>query len=303
MSGKGRLALVSFVVAGASNSFGTMILSAMARPQVGMVTQCNVVVWNPVTKMEHLTQSSVFVSQAKRFEFLVPTPTIPKVKEVGNAPIDFVSALINPPRPPRPVVKPNPDDELDSSYGVLIRPKVEVKQVTYVGNLKATTICASDVVALANWMEKNGYKASQSQNEWLERYVQKRWFITAFQVNSESNALKTSAVRLSFKSDLPFVPYTSPRNNWVAGVKQEIFLVTPAAMQGTTNRKSVWAARQTGHKFLSKSGTVDLSKRLGLSAQDIPAFSWVSRYIDESPAESVSDDLIFLPAPKGIKKK
>ena len=303
MSGKGRIVFVSMAAIGASSSFGTMILSNMARPQVGLVAQCNVAVWDPVSKMEHLVQSSAFMSQAKRFEFLVPTHTLPRVKEVGDAPINLVSALITPHRPPRPVVKPNPEDELDPTYGVLIRPKVEVKQIAFVGNLKATTIRASDVIALTDWMTKNGYRASQSQNEWLEKYVQKRWFITAFQVNSESDAIKTSSVRLSFKTEAPYVPYTSPKNNWVDGIKQEVFLVTPHAMQGTTNGKALWTGKLTGHSFLTKAATADFAKSLGLSSKDIPAQSWVNRYLDQSAVDSTGDDLYFFPVPKGTKKR
>lgn len=303
MSGMGKVVLVGLTGICSSMSFGTMILSMMARPQVGLVAQCNVAIWDPETKIEHLIQSSAFISQTTRFEFLVPTPTIPKVREVGDSPIKLVSALINPPRTTRPVVKPNPEDELDPSYGVLIRPKVEVKQVTFVGNLKATTIRASDVIALTEWMEKNGYKASQSQNEWLEKYVQKRWFITAFQVNSQSDALKTSAVRLSFRTEAPYVPYTCPKNNWVQGIKQEVFLVTPKAMQGTTDGKSLWGGKLMGHSFLSKAASSSFAQSLALSAKEIPALSWVNRYIDVNSNESMVDDLYFFPLQKGTKKQ
>lgn len=303
MKGMTRCAAIGMVAVTASNSFATMILTAMVRPQVGLVAQCNIVVWDPVTKIEHLVQSSALMSQAKRFEFLVPTPTIPQVQEVGDAPINFVSALITPPRPIQPVVKPNPDDELDSTFGILIRPKPEVKQIAFVGNLKATTLRASDVVALSDWMEKNGYQTNAAQKAWLEKYVQKRWFITAFQVNSESDAIKTSSVRLSFKTELPFVPYTSPRNSWVSGIRQEVFLVTPAPMQGTTDGKSLWSGRQTGHTFLKSASIPDFAKKLGVASKNIPAQSWVSRFVDNSSDDKVLDDLYFLNTPKGTKKK
>ncbi len=300
MNGKGRVVLGSVIALTSTTSFGTMILSMTPRAQVGLVAQCNIAVWDPETKMEHLIQSSAFMSQAKRFEFLVPTPTLPRVREVGDVPINLVTGLITPPRPV-PIAKPDPEDELDPNFGVLIRPKVEVKQVTFVGNLKATTIRASDILALTDWMSKNGYKASQSQNEWLERYVQKRWFITAFQVNSDSEAIKTSSVRLSFKTEAPYVPYTSPRNNWGQGIKQEVFLVTPKAMQGTTTGKGLWSGKLTGHKFLTRDATANFAKSLGLTNKDIPSQSWVNRYIDESPADSPTDDLYFFPIPKGTK--
>ncbi len=301
MKGKGRVVIGSVIALTSSASFGTMILSMTPRTQVGLVAQCNIAVWDPETKVEHLIQSSAFMSQAKRFEFLVPTPTLPRVREVGDAPINLMTGLIIPARSV-PIAKPDPEDELDPNFGVLIRPKVEVKQVTFVGNLKATTIRASDILALTDWMSKNGYKASQSQNEWLEKYVQKRWFITAFQVNSDSQAIKTSSVRLSFKTEAPCVPYTSPRDNWVQGIKQEVFLVTPKAMQGTTTGKALWNGKLTGHKFLSRDATTNLAKSLGLTNKDIPSQSWVNRYIDESATDSIADDLYFFPIPKGIKK-
>jgi hypothetical protein len=152
-------------------------------------------------------------------------------------------------------------------------------------------------------MEKNGYKTSLSQKAWLENYVQKRWYITAFQVNSESDALKTSSVRLSFKSDLPYVPYSSPKNSWVNGIKQEIFLITPNAMQGTTNGKSLWTGALKGRTFLSKSATLEFGKKMGLPSKDIPSQSWVSRFIDQTPAESSIEDLYFVAVSKRIKLK
>ena len=197
---------------------------------------------------------------------------------------------------------PNPDDELDSTFGVLIRGKVEVKQITMVGNLKATTIKASDVIALSDWMTKNGYKANAAQRKWLETYVQKRWYLTALQVNSESDALKTSAVRLSFKTEVPVVPYTCPQNTWVAGIKQEMFLISPTPLQGTVGGKTIWNSRLMGHTFLSKSDTVKFAKSLGLAPKEIPVQSWVSRYLDINSADDAADDLYFLPIPKGTKR-
>ena len=302
MRGIGRIGSFGVALVLTANSFGTMVLSAMMRPQVGLVTQSNLLIWDPATKTEHLIQSSSFVSEARKFDFLVPTPSIPRVREVGDAPLGFVTSLINPPRPPRPAPIPEPETDLGPSIGIVIREGVEVKQVVLVGNLKATTIRASDVIALSDWMAKNGYIASQSQNQWLEKYVQKRWYLTAFQVNSESDALRTSAVRLTFKTDVPVLPYTSPQNSWISGIKQEMFLVSPVPLQGTVGGKSLWGGKLVGHTFLSKASTPKFAKGLGLAEKEIPALSWTNRYLDESPVDGATDDLYFFPVPKGIKK-
>ena len=301
MERKGRIAAVGVTALIASNSFGSMILTALARPQVGLVAQCNLVTWNPATKMESLVQASAFLSQAKRFEVLIPTPTIPTVKEVGDSSIDFASNLITPPRASRPITPPNPDDELDPSFGVLIRGKAEVKQVTFVGNLKATTIKGSDVVALSDWMAKNGYKASAAQNQWLEKYVAKRWYFTSIQINSDSDTLRTRGVRLSFKTEVPVVPYTSPKNSWVQNLRQEVFFVSPAHLQGTIGGKSLWTGRLMGHAFLTKKATPEFAKDLGLFASDVADQSWVSRYVDVSAPETATDDLYFLKIPRRTK--
>ncbi len=293
---------IGIAVFATSNSIGSMILTSMAWPSVGMVAQCNILVWDPATKTEQLVQSSAFMSKAEKFEFLVPTPSIPKVKEVGNEPITFLSSLIYPPRPVTATPKPNHEDDLDSNYGTLIRGKVEVKQVELVGNLKATTILASDVIALSEWMDKNGYKASLEQKKWLETYVQKRWFLTAFQVYSKSEVLRTSAVRLSFKTEVPFVPYASPKDCWVDGIRHEMFVISPTPLEGTIGGKFAWSPELQGHTFLNSGSTKGFAKSLGISAKEIPVGSWVDRYIDIGADSAAADDLYFFPKPKGVKK-
>ena len=270
----------------------------MARPKVAMVAQCNMVVWDPETKTEHLIQSSAFMSNANLFEVLVPTPSIPKVKEVGNGAIDLLENLVNPPRALKPVTLPNPEDELDPNFGVLIRGKVDVKQLAMIGGLKATTIRASDVIALSDWMDKNGYMANAEQKKWLEKYVQKRWFLTAFKVDSEEDALKTNAVRLSFKTEVPVVPYTCPKNGWVSGIKQEMFLVSPVQLQGAIGGKFLWNSRLMGHSFLNHEDSKKFAQSLGVSPNDIPRKSWVTRYLDTNSTEAAVDDLYFVPMPK-----
>ena len=297
MSGKGRCVLLGMGMLAASNSFGTMVLSLMARPKVAMVAQCNILIWDPETKTEHLIQSSAVTSQEKRFEILIPTPLIPRVKEVGNAPIDLLANLLIP-KAAFPVKKKNPEDELDKDFGTLIRGGVEVQQVAIVGNLKATTIKASDILALSEWMEKNKYKANAAQKKWLEGFVQKRWFLTALQVNSESEALKTSAFRLSFKTEVPVVPYTSPQNNWVQGIKQEMFVVSPVPLQGAIGGKLPWNARLMGHKYLSRDDSEKFAKTLGLNSNELPKHPWADRFQETSVDNVATEELYFVPVPK-----
>ena len=58
----------------------------------------------------------------------------------------------------------------------------------------------------------------------------------------------------------------------------------------------------TGHSFLTKAATADFAKSLGLSSKDIPAQSWVNRYLDQSAVDTTGDDLYFFPVPKGTKE-
>lgn len=290
----GRLGVAFGLVGLAVSSRSTLLLAAN-NSQVGLLGQSDMLIWNPETKTEHLIQSSIFASNAKQFDFVVPTPSMPKVQMLNGKVFREMHAIVH---PKREIVV-----DKDAPPSSRTAEKVEVVQEAQVGNLKATTIKAFDALALGNWLEKNGYKLRLAQNQWLEKYLKKRWYITAFKVMSDKNALQTEAVRLSFKTDVPVLPYFAPQNSWVRGVKLDLYVVSPVDLVGFVGGKKVWAGKQETSTFLSKEKSEKVAFSVLLSAKDMPKKAWVQRYLEIGNGSTAVDDLYFYPRPKVVPAK
>ncbi len=88
---------------------------------------------------------------------------------------------------------------------------VQVVRQQVVAGLDATVLQASDPAALDGWLRGNGYPSGPELRGWLERYVVKGWFVTAFKIRPGNRAqVATRAVRMSFHTELPFYPYAEP---------------------------------------------------------------------------------------------
>ena len=55
-----------------------------AGERVDVVEESAVIVWDPATKTEHFIRRATFGGEARDFGFLVPTPAVPVLAEVGN---------------------------------------------------------------------------------------------------------------------------------------------------------------------------------------------------------------------------
>jgi hypothetical protein len=276
MNGKGRVVFVGLCVGLASLSQASLLLTAFSRPQIALVAQSNLLIWNPNTKTEHLIQSSYFLSNTKWFAFVTPTPSVPVIEAATIEAFDLARKTLY------PTWKPQKADQ-----------SVEVKQTVRLGKLEATTIKASDVIALADWMEKNGYKTSDEQKKWLEKYVQKRWYLTAFRYASEDKVLQTEPVRMSFKTEVPFNPYFGTSNSWLDGVRQELFLVSPVPLQGVVGAKQAWKAESKRHTFVTQKTMLSLTKTLNLPKGAIAEKSWMNQYIESGVGQTNVDDIFF----------
>lgn len=287
MSGKGRIGFIGLGMAFACASQASLLLTAFSRPQIGLVAQSNILIWNPKTKTEHLVQSSYFLSNTKSFAFVTPTPSVPMIEGATIDAFDLARKTLY------PTWKPKAADPTAS---------VDVKQSVRLGKLEATTIRASDVVALSDWMEKNGFKTNDEQKKWLEKYIQKRWYLTAFRYASEEKVLQTEPIRMSFKTDVPFNPYFGTQYSWVNGVRQELFLVSPVPLQGIVGAKQAWGAESKRHTFVTQESAKNLTKSLGLPMDAIDKKSWVNQYVESGKGLTNVDDIFFYPVkvkPKG----
>lgn len=296
MGCKGRL--VSLLVFGivASSSQACLLLSAFARPQVALVAKSNMLIWNPESKTEHLVQSLALLSKINQFDYLVPTPTKPTVSLVGQG--AFKSAYED--LHPRKVSFEDFTDLPSKRSG---QEATESKEEAYVKNIKVKTIYAGDILALSKWMEESGYHPNEKQRAWLQRYVDRHWYLTAFTVKPTEELSKTEAVRLTFKTENPILPYFSAGANWLDKVRQELYLVSPTPLTGVIGKKAVWKGQSNSHTYLTTTASGKLAGLLKIKTNEMPSQSWVNWYVENGSIADTTDDIVFqVPAKKPVTK-
>ena len=185
---------------------------------VGISDETALIVFDPATKTEHFVRRATFSTQADDFGFLVPTPTEPELGEVDS---DLFRQL-------ELQTAPRYDTRVESrlvfgfgsegstTAGVAAaspKPGVELLQQKRVAGLDAAVLRAEDPRCLTDWLEKHGYETRPALVEWLRKYTDEQWVITAFKVARDRPAgsrVDGDAVRMSFQADVPFYPYREP---------------------------------------------------------------------------------------------
>lgn len=285
MDWKGRLAGVSALGMLAVNSQACLLLSVIARPQVALLAKSNMVVWEPGTKTEQLVLSLALLSKSEEFDIVIPTPNKPQVAIVGQKPFSAMYNLINPPKNLEVFDLPMDDSGAEKEVALNDR---------FVKDLTTQTIQASDVVALSKWMEQKKYKPSDAAKDWLQRYIDRRWYLTALHVKSSYDMFKTDAVRFTFKTDMPFCPNYTSGPTWLNSVRQELYVVAPEQLKPMVG-KSPWKGKAMNHSFLNDQWTMTLAKHLRVPTDQIPKHSWVNWAVEVGGTQNASDDLYFVP--------
>src|SRR5262245_28713827 len=191
--------------------------------RVQVLGESAVIIWDSKTKTEHFIRSATFESDSPDFGFLVPTPTVPTLKEssdqifimtegfmvpekieknvYGVAPIFILGAFL--------MLRTRGNDEL-----ITARPPVRVLATQQVSGYDAVVLEADNATALQSWLSEHHYAARPDLIEWFEPYIQKKWKISAFKIayRSTGEPFATSPVKMSFQTDKPFFPYREPSN-------------------------------------------------------------------------------------------
>lgn len=288
MGCKGRLVSLSLFGILASSSQACLLLSAFARPQVALVAKSNMLIWNPESKTEHLVQSLALLSKISQFDYLVPTPTKPTVSIVGQDGFQSAYGLLHPSTRRTPQIAAS-----TAFHKVWQDEQSDSPTETYIKNVKVTTINAGDILALSKWMEESGYHPNEKQRAWLQRYVDRHWYLTAFTVKPTEELSKTEAVRLTFKTENPVLPYFSAGANWLDKVRQELYLVSPTPLTGVIGKKVTWKGQSTSHAYLTATSSDQLASQLKLKKNDLPAISWVNWYVENGSIADTTDDIVF----------
>lgn len=291
--------------------------------EVAIADEEAIIVWDPTTKTEQFIRRARFDTTGSSFGFLVPTPTRPTLDEV---PVSVFAQLAAAIRPRVEVVSsgisivptallfeacglrgvlksaPPPDD---ATAGVTVIQSVAV------AGFQATTIEASDPAAISAWLGEHGFASTPQLTEWLARYVEDKWVITAFvigdatQSDDAPRSLATSAVRMTFHTERPFYPYrepakvpmtTTPRVTTAARMLRVFFLPHSASPPGTDKnavgqyRATLGIDRAWGARVVHAS-TIAAPAELGIG-RDV----YASVFVDESHPRVATDELYFKPS-------
>ena len=277
-----KLPAIGIALGLASAGFGCCGVTTLGRV-VEFGGQNNIIIWDPVTKTEHFVRNASFVTKAKDFGFIAPTPTRPELSRASAAAFTLLAEL-----------EPVHDYPADSASKSAESPAVKVIEVKDVAGYRATVLKANDAKALSAWMTSNGYHTTTTIREWTDFYIQKGWYLTAFKVLNKEEVAQTGVVRLSFKTDRPFNPYYVPKDNIVDDPEAPltIFFVAPGVYEAKTEDGKKWSY-DAWTVPLPPSDAARLEGYLELKPGQVPPGSVVSSYTDYTFPNATKGDLYF----------
>jgi hypothetical protein len=183
---------------------------AVAYPQGSFArfsAERSLIVWDAPHQTEHFVRALSLRGDPENFGVFVPTPSIPTIAKEDDAIINRIAELVAPPPPPPPHVA----GAGGAPAATAAPPVVEVLQRTQLGDFEAVTLAANDENALGDWLGKHGFVDKPALRQWEKGYLDKKWLITAVRCTAKGagdRTLEVPTMRLSFKIDAPFFPYT-----------------------------------------------------------------------------------------------
>jgi hypothetical protein len=286
-----------------------------AGAQVRIAEEEALIVWDPATKTETFIRRAAFQSTARKFGFLVPTPTMPQLSEVPDSVFYALTDAIRPPVEHREKTKYVAASFLfESCMGAMTKSAsddaqmvtaspVRVLQTATVAGFNATTVEADNAQALTDWLGQNGFEVTPQLTKWLERYVTEKWKVTAFVVAGDGDEatrydIATKAVKMTFPTERPFYPYREPQIEMT--VETNAKLAPPAFARSlrvyfvsneryaATLADQPWSAKVLQAQKLATTST-DLQAQVG-------AQSYMTVFVDESSPRRGIEELYFAPS-------
>ncbi|MFO0606534.1 MAG: DUF2330 domain-containing protein [Polyangiales bacterium] len=263
------------------------------------------IVWDPARRVEHFVRAATFDTAAKDFGFLVPTPTAPTLAAEDASLFPLLA------RRSRPEVIIRRSLALSPTLGcaafmLLSRgaseraltsaapAPVRVLSAQQVAGYDAVVLEADDPAALARWLDEHRYATTPALTAWLAPYVARRWKITAFKIAApdpnDPQPPRTSPVRMTFSTDVPFYPYREPEDQRAPGGGPrtlQVHVVSAERMEGALGERGAWPGRVTYSGPTDDLG--DRAARWGLSA----GLTRLTTFEDASSPRPGTDEVFF----------
>lgn len=255
---------------------------------VRFVGQTNIVIWDQKRGIEHFIRDASFETKSKDLGFLAPTPSEPDLSDASPKAFDLLMRLQ--PGPKRAWWERKDLDEAAAAPAS----SVQVVHEQDVSGYHAAVLKATDSKGLAEWLKKNGYPTPKFLDGWAKPYVDKGWYMTAFKVKGGEEAA-TGPIRMTFKTDRAFNPYSVPSENGDGNGQLRIYYVSAGnevpRVGGTEPwNEALWTADLPANSY------VELTRHLKLPADAIPDNATVTTYDDHHFGQPGKDDLYFVPA-------
>jgi hypothetical protein len=287
----GVLAGLSFC----TNIGWTCCLAFNVSNPMSLVDEKAIIVWDPERKLEHFVRQASFEGEAMDFGFIVPAPSEPKVAEAKGEAFDGLEVFVS---------KEMGGDSATTGFAGMdsaAEPagSVEVIDQYLVGDFEVSILKATDGKSMLDWLRENNYDSRPAMEDWLDHYAKMGWYFAAlkFVRPEDAQSPQTSAVRVSFTTDVPFYPYKMPEDTWPKGHVRPIalYFVSGGIARGQYRGSSKdWEAEVKWSGDLPREEAMTLATNIGLTADDIPEAATLTAFHNTENAQGYDQDLFFL---------
>lgn len=263
-----------------------------------ILSQQNVIIWDSKTKTEHFIRQASFATRAKDFGFIVPTPSVPQVTE-ANRQILYQLQQLDPKIQMEQYENTRRGYDSAAAAATAESKDVEVLQVKDAGPYTITTLKASNAASLEAWFKQNKYTVPADIQEWLNAYLKKGWFFSAFKFKADRVDSMEKLPCLSFKTEKPFAPYRVPKSNRKKTESLEIYFISDQPYGGFVSDKNQsvdqWSARVRDHFHWMSNEHLDKKVQ-------IPKGS-VATFLRADFPTAAPDDMVFKPIDRDVFEK
>lgn len=268
----------------------------VGRTGVTFLGQMNIIVWDSVSKREVFVRKASFLTKGDDFGFLAPTPSVPDLETFDVRAFATLAHL-------------EPKDTGPLGCSAMLAAKggtVRVMKEMDVAGYHAATVRADDAKGLKRWLSENKYGSSPGIEKWLNFYIKKGWYITAFKVaksdSDTENQLTTGTVKMTFATEMPFNPYYVPAENFSepvgkrssAETQLKVYLVADRPFRGVREDKGKWVEADWSSPVTSEAKQT-LIGQLKLPASGFGAMNRVTSFTDPNFPQVASGDVYFQP--------
>jgi hypothetical protein len=243
--------------------------------------QEDLIIYNSKTQTEYFVRNAKFDSVSRDFGFIAPTPTKPELSSVKP---ELLKLILG--------------------YGGMSRSiAVQIVDEVKVAGYKATIIKATDQKAMSQWLKSNNYTTGKSVDQWLDFYIKKGWYFTAFKVDNITEVAETGVICMKFKTKIPFHPFYVPEENEdgsnTGSLKVAIVSDYPALIGQLGDTAPPKQRKSYGYVSpLVEEHRQKVADLINCNIKDLPEKAFV-KVLPETPFPTqAKDDIYFFPVEK-----